>query len=67
MALALELIPCAITLQGENQEGLLKGLIAILSLAIFSILGLLYAIRKGDMGWLSSFQKVHRYKNKTLR
>lgn len=67
MALALELIPCAITLQGANQEGLLKGLIAILSLAIFSILGLLYAIRKGDMGWLSSFQKVHRYKNKTLR
>ena len=67
LALALEIVPCAITLHELNQEGLFKGLTAILSLAIFSMLGLLYAIRKGDMGWLSSFQKVHRYKSKPLR
>jgi NADH:ubiquinone oxidoreductase subunit 3 (subunit A) len=67
MTLALELIPCATTLQEDNSEGLLKGLIAIISLASFSILGLLYAIRKGDMGWLSSFQKAHEYKDKSTR
>jgi hypothetical protein len=57
IALALELIPSATTLQTENKDGLFKGLIAIVSIATFSILGLLYSIRKGDMGWLSSFQE----------
>ena len=56
IALALELIPSATTLQTENRDGLFKGLIAIVSIATFSVLGLLYSVRKGDMGWLSSFQ-----------
>jgi hypothetical protein len=56
IALALELIPSATTLQTENREGLLKGLVAIVSIASFSVLGLLYSVRKGDMGWLSSYQ-----------
>jgi NADH:ubiquinone oxidoreductase subunit 3 (subunit A) len=55
ITLALELVPCATTVQSENQEGLIKGLISIVTLAGFSVLGLLYSIRKGDMGWLSSF------------
>lgn len=66
MALALELIPCAITLHQNHREGLLKGLIAVVSLSVFSILGLLYAIRKGDLGWLSSFHKAQGHKNKSL-
>ncbi len=56
IALALELIPSATTLQTENRDGLLKGLVAIVSIATFSVLGLLYSVRKGDMGWLNSFQ-----------
>jgi len=56
IALALELIPCVVTLHSENREGLLKGLIAIITIAGFALLGLLYAVRKGDMGWLSTQQ-----------
>lgn len=56
IALALELIPCVITLHSENREGLLKGLVAIITIAGVALLGLLYAVRKGDMGWLSAQQ-----------
>jgi NADH:ubiquinone oxidoreductase subunit 3 (subunit A) len=55
ITLALELVPCATTLHSDNREGVIKGLIAVVTLAGFSVLGLLYSIRKGDMGWLSSF------------
>jgi NADH:ubiquinone oxidoreductase subunit 3 (subunit A) len=55
IALALELIPCVTTLQTENREGLIKGLISIITIAGFAVLGLLYAVRKGDMGWISTF------------
>jgi len=63
MTLALALIPCAVTLQQDQSDGSLKGVLAVISLSVFSILGLLYAIRKGDMGWLSSFQKAQRKKS----
>ena len=56
ITLALELIPCVTTLQSDNREGLGKGLISIVTIAGFAVLGLLYSVRKGDMGWLSSFQ-----------
>lgn len=55
ITLALELIPCVTTLQSENREGLIKGLLSIVSIAGFAVLGLLYSVRKGDMGWLSTF------------
>ncbi len=55
ITLGLELIPCATTLHSAPNDGLLEGLIAIVSLAGFSVLGLLYSARKGDLGWLSSF------------
>jgi len=55
ITLALELIPCVTTLQTENREGLIKGLISIITIAGFAVLGLLYSIRKGDMGWISTF------------
>lgn len=56
ITLALALVPCTTTLQSENRNGLIKGLISIVTLAGLAALGLLYSIRKGDMGWLSSFQ-----------
>ncbi|MBI2711505.1 MAG: hypothetical protein HYX41_01400 [Bdellovibrio sp.] len=56
--LALELVPCATTLQAGNHEGLLRGLLAIVSVAGFSVLGLLYSVRKGDMSWVDSFQSM---------
>ncbi|MEO5969550.1 MAG: hypothetical protein ABIQ95_06450 [Bdellovibrionia bacterium] len=55
ITLALELIPCVTTLQTENREGLIKGLISIITIAGFAVLGLLYSVRKGDMGWISTF------------
>ncbi len=55
ITLALELVPCVTTLQTENQEGLVKGLISIITIAGFAVLGLLYSVRKGDMGWISTF------------
>jgi NADH:ubiquinone oxidoreductase subunit 3 (subunit A) len=54
ITLGLELVPCATTIQTQNHEGLIKGLISIVTLAGFAVLGLLYSVRKGDMGWLSS-------------
>ena len=55
ITLALELIPCATTVQSQNKEDLMKGLVSIITLAGFAVLGLLYSVKTGDMGWLSSF------------
>ncbi len=69
IVLALELVPCVTTLQLENaadhEEGLLKGIVAIVTVAGFSVLGLLYSVRKGDMGWLSSF-RTNVYPNHSM-
>ena len=54
IALALELIPCAATIQSGSNEFLLKGLISVISLAGFAALGLTYAAKKGNMTWLPS-------------
>ncbi len=59
ITLAIELIPCSLTLQSQTGDGLVKGVISIVSIAGFAILGLLYSVRKGDMGWLSSYQSSH--------
>lgn len=63
ITLALELIPCATTLQTENREGLLSGLVSIVTIAGFAVLGLLYSVRKGDMGWLSSMNAKNQKEN----
>jgi NADH:ubiquinone oxidoreductase subunit 3 (subunit A) len=65
ITLALELIPCATTLQSDNREGLFKGLVAIVTIAGFAILGLLYCVRKGDMGWLSSIHTPSQKEKKS--
>jgi len=57
ITLVLALIPCATTLQTENREGLITGLLAIITIAGFAVLGLLYSVRKGDMGWLSTYNE----------
>jgi NADH:ubiquinone oxidoreductase subunit 3 (subunit A) len=55
ITLALELVPCVMTLQTNHPEGQLHGLIAIVTLAGFTVLGLLYSVRKGDMAWLKTY------------
>ncbi len=58
ITLMVALIPCVGMLQpGTDREGLIRGLIAIVSIAIFAALGLLYSARKADLGWLKSFNK----------
>lgn len=58
MAIALILIPCTGMLQqATDRETFLKCLVAIVSLATFCGLGLLYSSRKGDLSWVQSFQK----------
>lgn len=57
IALALALIPCAGALGPDKTDPVyLRSLIAIISLAAFAGLGLLYASRKGDLSWVSSIQ-----------
>ncbi len=56
MTLALELIPCTAVLHSEKDADLWQCLLAIVTLAGFAVLGLLYAVRKGDMSWLTSFR-----------
>lgn len=58
ITLMLALIPCVGMLQpGTDHEGLLRGLIAIVTIAGFAALGLLYSARKSDLGWLKSFNR----------
>ena len=57
ITLAIAIVPLAGTLQpGNSRQSLVRGLVAIVSVAGFAALGLLYSARKGDLGWLSSFQ-----------
>jgi NADH:ubiquinone oxidoreductase subunit 3 (subunit A) len=56
ITLMLALIPCVGMLQpGTDHEGLLRALTAIVTIAGFAALGLLYSARKTDLGWLKSF------------
>ena len=58
ITLMLALIPCVGLLQpGTDHEGLLRGLIAIVTIAGFAALGLLYSARKSDLGWLKSYNR----------
>lgn len=56
ITLMLALVPCVGLIQpGTDHEGLLHGLVAIVSIAGFAALGLLYSARKSDLGWLRSY------------
>lgn len=58
IALALALIPCAGMLgKNPDRESFLMGLVAVISIAAFAGLGLLYSSVKGDLSWISSYQK----------
>ena len=60
IALALVLVPYASVLHapasGAGMPLLLRGLISVVSLALFAGLGLLYSARKGDLNWLQTFR-----------
>jgi NADH:ubiquinone oxidoreductase subunit 3 (subunit A) len=61
ITLMLVLIPCVGMLQpGTDHEGLLRGLTAIVTIAGFAALGLLYSARKTDLGWLKSYHDGRR-------
>jgi NADH:ubiquinone oxidoreductase subunit 3 (subunit A) len=58
ITLMLALIPCVGMLQpGTDSDELLRGLIAIVTIASFAALGLLYSARKSDLSWLRSFHR----------
>lgn len=58
ITLMLALIPCVGMLQpGTDRDGLLRGLIAIVTIAGFAALGLLYSARKSDLSWLQTFNR----------
>lgn len=57
MALLLALIPCIGALKGgEGSAHLMHALVAVVSLAAFAGLGLLYSAKKGDLSWLKTYQ-----------
>ena len=59
ITLILALIPCAsMAHEGVLPGEALRGLIAVISIAGFALLGLLYSTRKGDLSWLKSFHSL---------
>jgi NADH:ubiquinone oxidoreductase subunit 3 (subunit A) len=57
ITLVMVIIPCIGLLHnGLNRDGILRALIAIVSIASFAALGLIYSVRKGDLSWLTCFQ-----------
>ncbi len=46
---ALALLPCVITIRTGTVR--VKAIVALVSFASYAALGLLYAMRKGDMSW----------------
>ena len=63
ITLMLVLIPCVGMLQpGTDHEGLLRALIAIVTIAGLAALGLLYSAKKADLGWLKSFNAAGEVK-----
>lgn len=58
IALMLILVPCAATIHVKSgNSSVFKGLIAIVTIAAFSALGLLYSVRKGDLSWTRTLPK----------
>ncbi len=58
ITLMLVLIPCVCALRAGNEKLMvLRGLIAVISVAGFAALGLLYSARKGDLSWLRTFRR----------
>lgn len=54
----LALIPCAGMIHaGSSKTGLLRAVVALVTVTAFAALGLLYSIRKGDLSWLRTYQK----------
>lgn len=61
ITLVLVIIPCVSQLHDQgNKNALIRALVAIITVAGFSALGLIYSIKKGDLSWLGSFQKAEK-------
>jgi hypothetical protein len=56
IALILALVPCVPGSAVTDETVLARSLIAIVSVAVFAAMGLLYAARKGDLSWLKSYR-----------
>jgi len=56
LAMALLLLPCAITLSSNP----ILGLLCVLAVSLMATLALLYGIRKKDLDWLSSYKREAR-------
>lgn len=62
MNAALILIPCVAMLHHfSGRDGAERALASIVTISVFSALGLFYAARKGDMAWLRSFRDSQDY------
>jgi NADH:ubiquinone oxidoreductase subunit 3 (subunit A) len=58
LGLMLILIPCVGVLQeGASLKSVMSATVAIVTIAGFAGLGLLYSARKGDLNWLKSYQR----------
>ena len=58
MTMMLLLVPCVGALQpGTDPEMLLRGCLALISVAFFAGVGLLYSSSKGDLSWLKSYRQ----------
>lgn len=61
VALVLTLVPSVVLLSASRRELVqsdgIKVLVLILALSVFLLVGLLYATRKGDLGWIRSFRE----------
>lgn len=58
ITLILTIIPCVVQLQNlSNQNSIFRVMVAMITIAGFAAIGLLYSVKKGDLRWLESFQK----------
>ncbi len=58
VSLTLGFVPCVGAIQKESERmDVLAAIASLCSLGIFSGVGLLYAVRKGDLSWLRSYHR----------
>ena len=58
IALILAIVPCISTLNPRSGSGVFwSGFVLVLSVSGLAMVGLLYAVKKGDLSWLKSLQK----------
>jgi NADH:ubiquinone oxidoreductase subunit 3 (subunit A) len=56
VALAFLLIPCVVSLQGDDRLIAFRSLLSIVCISLIASLALFYAFKKGDLDWLKTFR-----------